>query len=107
MITSDGKIIGKNFGGKYMYVVDEQGMIRIGTRAQQHMPHPTLTGGLDPTVRAAGEVDIRAGQIYSINNLSGHFRPSPDSLGTIYNAFSRLPDNAFKADFRGFQVFYF
>jgi hypothetical protein len=107
MITSDGKIVGKNFGGKYMYVVDEQGVIRIGTRAQQHMPHPTLIGGVDPFVRAAGEIDIRGGQIYSINNLSGHFRPTPESLGTMYGAFSRLPDTAFRPGFLGFRVFYF
>jgi len=107
LITSNGKIVGKNFGGVYMYVVDESGAIRLGTRAGGHMPHPTLIGGLEPTVMAAGEIDIRAGQIYSINNLSGHFQPTPNSLGTMYSAFSTLPDSAFKPNFLGFRAFHF
>jgi Domain of unknown function (DUF4157) len=107
LLTPGGKISGRNFGGVYMYVVDEQGVIRIGTRAGQHMPHPSLVGGLDPGVLAAGEIDIRAGQIYSINNLSGHFRPSPQSLGAMFEAFSRLPDTAFRPGFLGLRAFHF
>jgi hypothetical protein len=108
LLTPTGKIGGKNFGGVYMFVVDEEGTIRIGTRVgRQHMPHPTLIGGSEPTVMAAGEVDIRAGQIYSVNNLSGHFRPSPGSLGAMYSAFSGLPNTAFKSNFIGFRAFYF
>ena len=107
VLNSSGKLGPKNFGGVYMYVVDEQGVIRIGTRAGEHMPHPTLIGGEDPFVLAAGEIDIRNGQIYSVNNLSGHFRPSPHSLGTMHNAFSQLPESAFKPNFLGFRVFYF
>jgi hypothetical protein len=107
LITSNGKIGGKNFGGVYMYVVDESGAIHLGTRAGGHMPHPTLIGGPEPTVLAAGEIDIRAGQIYSINNLSGHFQPTPNSLGTMYSAFSTLPDSAFKPNFLGFTAYHF
>jgi hypothetical protein len=108
LITSNGKIVGKKFGGVYMYVVDESGAIRLGTRVQRsHMPHPTLIGGPEPTVLAAGEIDIRAGQIYSINNLSGHFQPTPNSLGTMYSAFSMLPDSAFKPNFLGFRAYHF
>ena len=69
--------------------------MHIGTRAGSHMPHPTLIGGPEPVVLGAGEIDIRAGQIYSINNLSGHFQPSPNSLGAMYEAFSGLPSTAF------------
>jgi hypothetical protein len=111
MLNSNGKIVSGEFTGNFMYVVDEQGAIRIGTRGRpplpRHMSHPTLIGGTDPVVRAAGIVDIRGGQIYSINNLSGHFRPTPESLGTMYGAFSRLPDTAFRPGFLGFRVFYF
>jgi hypothetical protein len=107
LLDPSGKLGGKTLSGNYMYVVDDQGAVYIGTRAGQHMPHPTLIGGEDPTVLAAGEIDIRGGRIYSINNLSGHFQPSPQSLGTMYRAFSRLPDTAFRRDFQGFRVFYF
>ena len=40
------------------------------------MPHPTLVGGANPQVRAAGIVDIRGGRIYSADNTSGHFKPA-------------------------------
>ncbi len=107
LLTPSGKIGGSRFGGVYMYVIDEQGVVHIGTRAGSHMPHPTLIGGPEPVVLGAGEIDIRAGQIYSINNLSGHFQPSPISLGAMYQAFSGLPSTAFKPNFLGFRVFYF
>jgi hypothetical protein len=66
LITDTGKIGGKRVSGQYMYVVDDTGNIVIGTRAGQKMPHPTLVGGANPQVRAAGIVDIRGGRIYSI-----------------------------------------
>jgi hypothetical protein len=107
LVNSEGKLGPRNFGGVYMYVIDEQGVIRIGSRAGQRMPHPTLVGGDDPFALAAGEIDIRRGQIYSINNLSGHFRPSPSSLGVTYEVFSQLPDTVFSRNFQGFRVFHF
>jgi hypothetical protein len=107
LLTPSGKIGGSRFGGVYMYVIDEEGIVHLGTRAQSHMPHPTLIGGPEPGVLGAGEIDIRAGQIYSINNLSGHFQPSPNSLGAMYDAFSTLPGTAFKPNFLGFRVFHF
>ena len=107
LLNESGRFSGRHFNGKFMYVVDEQGAIRIGTRANARMPHPTLIGGSDPTVRAAGMVEIRRGQIFSVDNVSGHFAPSPESLGAMYGAFSRLPDTAFKPNFLGFRVFYF
>ena len=63
----------KNMNGQYMYVVDMDGNIIIGTRGGQRMPHPTLVGGSNPQVQAAGIVEIRGGKIYSVNNASGHF----------------------------------
>jgi hypothetical protein len=85
-----------------MYVVDDGGNIIIGTRAGQRMPHPTLVGGSNPTVRAAGVVDIRGGRIYSVNNMSGHFKPGTSSLAAAQEAFGRLPASAFHKDFVGY-----
>lgn len=81
----------KNMNGQYMYVVDMDGNIIIGTRGGQRMPHPTLVGGSNPQVQVAGIVEIRGGKIYSINNASGHFKPNVESLGIAEDAFSNLP----------------
>ena len=88
-----------------MYVVDESGEIIIGTRSGQRMPHPTLVGGADPQVRAAGIVDIRGGRIYSVDNASGHFKPGAESLENAQNAFSQLPPGSFHKDFQGYRRF--
>ncbi len=92
----------KNMNGQYMYVVDMEGNIIIGTRGGQRMPHPTLVGGSNPQVQAAGIVEIRGGKIYSINNASGHFKPSVESLRIAENAFSNLPQNIFSQNFKGY-----
>ena len=69
--------------GQYMYVVDTNGNIIIGSRAGQHMPHPTLVGGQNPSVQGAGIIDIRGGKIFSIDNASGHFKPDASSLTNV------------------------
>ena len=92
----------KNMNGQYMYVVDMDGNIIIGTRGGQRMPHPTLVGGSNPQVQAAGIVEIRSGKIYSINNASGHFKPGVESLEVAEDAFSNLPQNIFSKDFQGY-----
>lgn len=92
----------KNMNGQYMYVVDMDGNIIIGTRGGQRMPHPTLVGGSNPQVQAAGMIEIRGGKIYSINNASGHFKPSIESLEVAENVFSNLPQNIFSKDFQGY-----
>lgn len=102
LITDSGKIGSKEMSGQYMYVVDMNGNIVIGTRAGQRMPHPTLVGGVNPQVQAAGIVEIRAGKIYKIDNASGHFKPSKDSLQAAQNAFSQLPSSAFSPKFQGY-----
>lgn len=110
LINDAGKIGGKNYNGQPMFVIDQEGAIHIGYRgegAMRHMPHPTLLGGEDPTVLAAGIIDIRAGRIYQITNVSGHFQPSPNSLGAMYESFSKLPNSAFAPNFSGIRVFYF
>ena len=92
----------KNMNGQYMYVVDMDGNIIIGTRGGQRMPHPTLVGGSNPQVQAAGMIEIRGGKIYSINNASGHFKPSIESLEVAEDVFSNLPQHIFSKDFQGY-----
>ncbi|WP_245430300.1 hemagglutinin repeat-containing protein [Rhizobium tropici] len=106
-ITESGKIRldGQLANGQYMYVVDTSGNIIIGSRAGQRMPHPTLIGGSDPQVQAAGMVDIRGGKIYSIDNTSGHFKPASESLNNAESAFSKLPNTSFSSDFQGYKPF--
>jgi hypothetical protein len=77
----------KSHSGQAMYVVDPTGNIVIGYRYNfapeilqfPRSPHPTLLGG-NPQVLGAGIIDIRGGRIFSINNSSGHFHPSSESL---------------------------
>jgi len=88
--------------GQYMYVVDTNGNIIIGSRAGQHMPHPTLVGGQNPSVQGAGIIDIRGGKIFSIDNASGHFKPDASSLTNVQNAFNQLPLNVFHRNFQGY-----
>lgn len=107
IVTDSGKVGGKQMSGQFMYVVDDAGDIIIGTRARNiantPMPHPTLVGGANPQVRAAGIVDIRGGRIYLVDNASGHFKPGSGSLGAAEEAFKRLlPDSAFHKNFQGF-----
>ena len=91
--------------GQFMYVVDTNGNIIIGSRAGQHMPHPTLIGGTNPTVQGAGIVEIRGGKIYSIDNSSGHFKPDSSCMVSVQNAFGQLPSNVFHKDFQGYLTF--
>ena len=108
MVTSIGKLGTKRTNAVYMYVVDDAGNLTLGLRGKDalgatlKMPHPTLVGGANPKVRAAGMVDIRAGRIYSIDNASGHFKPGISSLEAAKEAFLQLPSNAFSKNFQGF-----
>ena len=109
-ISENSNYLGsKTMNGKYMYVVDLDGNIIIGTRAKDpmtgdtlRMPHPTLVSGANPEVQAAGMVEIRGGKIYAVDNGSGHFKPSIDCLGAAMEAFSKLPQKVFSKDFQGF-----
>ena len=106
LIKPDSRYIGsKKMNGRFMYVVDLDGNIIIGTRSHQHMPHPTLIGGRDPMVQGAGIIDIRGGKIYSIDNASGHFKPDKISLSSVQYAFEKLPSGVFHRDFQGYLEF--
>ena len=98
-------------GQEYMYVIDENDKLIIGTRAQHtdfsnplgKAPHPTLIGGADPKVQAAGTVEFRGGKIYKVDNASGHYKPSAESLKKAEEIFKRdFPANSFDKDFKGF-----
>ena len=102
LLNQHGKIGSKLMSGEFMYVVSVDGDIILGTRAGQRMPHPTLIGGANPKVRAAGIVDIRGGRVHSVNNASGHFKPGENSLEAARAAFENLPKNAFSKDFKGY-----
>ncbi len=83
-ISKNSNYLGnKNMNGQYMYVVDTDGNIIIGTRYGQRMPHPTLIGGINPQVQAAGIIELRGGKIYSINNASGHYKPGNECLNVV------------------------
>ncbi len=102
-LTPTGRVGGGNNNGSVMYVIDDKGLIIIGTRNRKvRMPHPALIGGSDPRVRGAGRVEIRNGRIYSVNNHSGHFQPGAGSFEAAQEAFGELPSNSFHKDFLGF-----
>lgn len=91
--------------GEYMYVVDLENNIILGSRAG-HMPHPTLIGGKNPRVQAAGMVDIRGGLIKEIDNVSGHYKPPGNTIAAAQRAFqNKLPAKSFHREFKGFVVF--
>jgi hypothetical protein len=92
--------------GQYMYVVDLEGNLIFGTRTGTRMPHPTLIGGRNPEVLAAGMVEFRGGRLYSIDNASGHFRPSNESLALVQQIFENtFPARAFRDSFQGYLTY--
>jgi RHS repeat-associated protein len=69
--------------GKYVYVLDEAGVIHIAPEGS-HM-HPKILGG-GQRVNGAGGFEVKNGQIVDIDNMSGTFRPHPDTLGAVEQA---------------------
>jgi hypothetical protein len=103
---------GSILNGQYMYVIDNADNIIIGTRAtgispfNGKAPHPTLIGGVDPSVKTAGIIEFRAGKIYKVDNVSGHFKPSAQSLQNAQPIFNqKFAPNNFADDFQGFVPF--
>jgi len=95
--------------GEVMYVINTDYEIIIAARSghQRDLPHPTLIGGDDPEVLSAGMVFFRDGRIVCIFiNASGHFKPNHlSSIEVSVGAFSRLPPDAFHAEFLGYRIF--
>ena len=97
---------GKRAEGTMTYVMDKDGNIVFGKRAnpndpRKRAPHPTLIGGKDPQVQCAGMITFHKGRILSVNNQSGHYRPNIQSMAKVDAAlqklFERFPD-AFDKD---------
>lgn len=89
------EIDGKTPNGPITYVMNEQGDIIIGKRSNpinpnKRSPHPMLIGGKDPQVQCAGMITFRNGKIVSVDNQSGHFRPSEKSMDKVYAALKKL-----------------
>ena len=62
--------------GYAIYVMDAKGQIYVSFEAKpKKFHHSSLLAG--QAVAAAGEVIIFQGQLYAINNQSGHYQPPP------------------------------
>lgn len=101
-------------GKEYMYVVDINDNIIIVTRTKGmnfstpdgFAPHPTLIGGSNIQVKAAGTIEFRGGKIYKVDNASGHFKPSLKSLDNAKEIFKKkFSEKSFSNDFQGFVEF--
>ena len=83
-----GKIQAASYSGRLNYVVSESGELVIGRTG-----HTSLSGGSG--VIAAGEVKFVNGQVKTLNNASGHYRPSGESAkNAAESAFERAGFNA-------------
>ncbi len=92
-------------GVEIMYAINTQGVIYISTRPMDiHRPHPTLIGGTEPEALGAGLLKIQDGLIKEVDFGSGHFRPTPLALESVFRAFSRLPESIFHVEFLGFST---
>lgn len=86
---------GNKANGQLTYVVNKDGEIIFGKRSNpndssKRAPHPTLIGGKDPQVQAAGMITFKNGKIFSVNNNSGHYRPNIQSMGKVESALKKL-----------------
>lgn len=95
--------------GDITYVLNENGQIIFGKRenpnnSKKRSPHPTLIGGKSPKVQCAGMITFRKGQIVSVNNESGHYKPNKKSMSKVYKALEKFKSNhpnAFSPKYKG------
>ncbi len=85
----------KPANGRFTYVVNTSGRIIFGKRCNpnnkhKRSPHPTLIGGKNPKVRCAGIIEFKEGNIFRINNASGHFQPNNQSLKLVKQILNNL-----------------
>ncbi len=92
-------------GEGLMYIVDLDGVIRIGGRGgNSGFAHPTLVDGgviggeqvgqINPNVLCAGMIKFQHGKIVEINRISGHFKPDAAHLDQVKDIFkSRFQAN--------------
>ena len=86
---------GHKANGKLTYVVNQDGEIVFGKRSNpndssKRAPHPTLIGGKDPQVQAAGMISFKNGKIFAVDNQSGHYRPNIQSMAKVESALQKL-----------------
>ena len=86
---------GEKATGTFMYVLDMDGHIVFGERRNPYnskgrSPHPTLIGGKDPVVQAAGLMNMQDGKILSFDDQSGHLRASSKSMDKVATALRKL-----------------
>ena len=98
--VKDGSVyLGDNkANGQLTYVLNQDGEIVFGKRSNpndssKRSPHPTLIGGKDPQVQAAGMITFTKGKIFSVDNNSGHFWPNVQSMAKVESALQRLYDS--------------
>lgn len=85
----------KKAHGSLTYVMNENGEIIFGKRSNPNnshgrSPHPTLIVGKNPEVQCAGMIMFKRGKIFSVDNLSGHFRPNIKSLDKVNKVLDNL-----------------
>jgi hypothetical protein len=82
------QVIQRGYNGKLDYIVSESGELVLGKSG-----HISLSGGRD--VLAAGEARFVRGEVRSIDNVSGHYRPSGTAAQSAAEAaFNRSGFNA-------------
>ena len=75
---------GKSAEGKMTYVMDKNGDIIFGKRAnpndaRKRAPHPTLIGGKDPQVQCAGMITFHKGRILSADKGASSISATKDT----------------------------
>jgi hypothetical protein len=72
--------------GSYVYVLDENKVLHVAPEGS-HV-HPKVLGG-GKRANGAGGFVVSNGEIVEIDNLSGTFRPHPDSLAQVEQAITQ------------------
>lgn len=91
--------------GTYMCVLSEHGKLYVGKKKKGTFHHSSFVAGRP--VKTAGRVKIKDGKIRSIDNFSGHYKPSKESLHKIVDFLkksSRMGSAAKKIPLREVKV---
>ncbi len=97
VIQPDGQLC-KN--DKYAFADNMKKTVRYGNPG--HVRHSQLNGGWHP-VYSAGELWVQNGQIVTVSNESGHFKPTKASLDAVKETLDYLSIPTAKIHFYDFQ----
>ncbi|WP_159439337.1 ParB N-terminal domain-containing protein [Tenacibaculum agarivorans] len=103
VLDARGEPLNSHFlGQETMYVVDEYDNIFVRVHGDGlEYPHPTLIGGENPNVKGAGMLVFENGKLTFIDNNSGHFKPSDESLVEVLKILKQqIPANIFSQKLR-------